>query len=65
MTAELVAIDSVNPSLVRGGAGETEIARFVARGWSEAGLEVGGGSSPSPGRPSVVGVARGRAAAAR
>ena len=35
LVAELVAIDSVNPELVPGGAGELEIARFVA-GWLEA-----------------------------
>jgi acetylornithine deacetylase len=58
LTADLVAIDSVNPSLVAGGAGEAEIARFVA-GWLErAGLEVEV-LEPAPGRPSVVGVARG------
>ena len=34
LTAELVAIDSTNPDLVPGGAGEAEIARFVA-GWLE------------------------------
>jgi hypothetical protein len=32
LTAEFVAIDSTNPDLVPGGAGEAEIARFVA-GW--------------------------------
>jgi acetylornithine deacetylase len=53
-----VAIDSVNPDLVPGGAGEAEIARFVA-GWLEAeGLEVHT-LEPKAGRPSVVGVARG------
>src|SRR5215210_9045083 len=40
LTADLVAIDSTNPDLVPGGAGEAEIARFVA-GWLErAGLDV-------------------------
>jgi acetylornithine deacetylase len=40
LTAELVAIDSTNPDLVPGGAGEVEIARLVA-GWLEsAGLDV-------------------------
>jgi acetylornithine deacetylase len=34
LLAQLVAIDSVNPTLVPGGAGEAEIARFVA-GWLE------------------------------
>src|SRR5919107_3429390 len=59
LVADLVAIDSVNPALVPGGAGETEIARFVA-GWLErAGLEVEL-VEPAPGRPSVIGVARGR-----
>ena len=50
---ELVAIDSVNPSLVPGGAGEREIVAFIA-GWAlAAGLqaEVLEGT---PGRPSVV-----------
>ena len=40
LLSQLVAIDSVNPSLVPGGAGESEIAAFVA-GWArEARLEV-------------------------
>ena len=53
-----MAIDSVNPDLVPGGAGEAEIARFVA-GWLEAaGLQVHV-VEPKAGRPSVVGVARG------
>ena len=58
LTAELVAIDSVNPSLVPGGAGEAEIARFVARWLERAGLDVAA-LDPVPGRPSVVGIARG------
>jgi hypothetical protein len=33
LTSRLVAIDSANPMLVPGGAGEHEIARFVA-GWA-------------------------------
>ena len=38
LLSELVAIDSVNPSLVPGGAGEGEAAAFVA-GWArDAGL---------------------------
>jgi acetylornithine deacetylase len=54
----LVAIDSINPDLVPGGAGESEIAHFVA-GWLEdAGLEVTI-DEPATGRQSVVGVARG------
>src|SRR3954454_24953433 len=59
LLAELVAIDSVNPRLVPGGAGEAEIARFVG-GWMEArGLEVDV-SDAEPGRPNAVGRARGR-----
>ena len=59
LTAALVAIDSVNPALVPGGAGETEIAAFVA-GWArDAGLEADV-LAETPGRPSVVVRARGR-----
>ena len=49
----------MNPDLVSGGAGEGEIARFVAKWLEEAGLEVHV-EAPEPARPSVVGVARGR-----
>jgi acetylornithine deacetylase len=59
LVGELVAIDSVNPTLVAGGAGEEEIARFTA-GWTEeAGLEVELVEA-APGRPSVVGTTRGK-----
>ena len=61
LAAALVKIDSVNPALVPGGAGETEIASYVA-GWLEAaGLEVEV-EEAATGRPSVVGIARGRGA---
>jgi acetylornithine deacetylase len=53
-----VAIDSVNPALVPVGAGEAEIAAFVAGWLAERGLEVTV-DEPLPGRPSVVGIARG------
>ena len=58
LLARLVAIDSVNPALVPGGAGEGEIAAFVAGWLTEHGLEVTV-DEPVAGRPSVVGVARG------
>ena len=59
LTARLVAIDSVNPSLVEGGAGEAEIAAFVA-GWArENGLEARM-LEDTPGRPSVLVTARKR-----
>ena len=53
LTAQLVAIDSVNPSLVPGGAGEAEIAAFIARWARKAGLDVHVHESVA-GRPSVV-----------
>ena len=53
-----MAIDSVNPALVPGAAGEAELAAFVARWLGARGLEVTVDES-LPGRPSVVGVARG------
>ena len=58
LLAALVAIDSINPSLVPGGAGEPEVARFVSH-WAEAnGLEART-IEREPGRPSVVVRARG------
>src|SRR5436190_21246346 len=58
LLSELVAIDSVNPSLIDGGAGETEIAAFVARWAREQGLEADV-LEATPGRPSVIVRARG------
>lgn len=55
---QLVAIDSINPDLVIGGAGEREIAHFVANWLERAGVEVMQ-DEPVPGRPSVVGIVRG------
>jgi acetylornithine deacetylase len=55
---QLVAIDSINPDLVPGGAGEGKIARFVAEWFERAGLEVVVDEA-APGRPNVVGIARG------
>ena len=58
LTAELVAVDSTNPDLVPGGAGEVEIARFVA-GWLEsAGLDVEL-RELGPRRANVMAIARG------
>jgi acetylornithine deacetylase len=58
LLADLVAIDSVNPALVPGAAGEAQIAAYVAAWLGDRGLEVTVIDDP-PGRPSVVGVARG------
>lgn len=63
LLADLVAIDSVNPGLVPGGAGESAIAERIAQELRSAGLDVTV-SDAAPGRPNVVGVlesmARGR-----
>ena len=53
LISRLVAIDSVNPALVPGGAGEPEIARFVAA-WAEANGLAAEWLEATPGRPSVV-----------
>ncbi len=58
LTADLVRIDSVNPALVPGGAGESTIAVFCAEWFAEHGFEVHRLASPD-GRDSVVGIARG------
>src|SRR6266536_1117300 len=52
---DLVAIDSVNPSLVPGGAGEAAIADRIASELHAAGLDVQV-SEAAPGRPNVFGV---------
>ncbi|HEY3088199.1 MAG TPA: M20/M25/M40 family metallo-hydrolase [Jatrophihabitantaceae bacterium] len=49
----LVRIDSVNPGLDRAGAGEAQIAAFVAEWGRNAGLDVDE-LEGTPGRPSVV-----------
>jgi acetylornithine deacetylase len=56
LAARLVAIDSVNPSLVGGGAGEREAAVLVAAWCRQQGLEV---ELVGDERPSVIAVKRG------
>src|SRR5687768_11057000 len=58
LLARLVALDSVNPDLVPGGAGEREIAGFVADWARDAGLEAET-LERTPGRPSILIRARG------
>ncbi len=58
LLSELVAIDSVNPSLVAGGAGEGEIASFVSDWSRSAGLDVER-LEATLGRPTVLARARG------
>lgn len=53
--ADLVRIDSVNPELVPNGAGEAEIADYLADRMREMGLDVEVWE-PESGRPNVVGV---------
>lgn len=56
LASRLVAIDSVNPGLIAGAAGEADAAAFVAEWCGERGLEVEvvGGE-----RPSVIAIRRG------
>jgi acetylornithine deacetylase len=56
---QLVAIESVNPDLVAGGAGETAIASFCSVWLSTHGFDVCR-LEERPGRPSIVGRLRGR-----
>ena len=56
---DLVAIDSVNPSLEAGGAGEAALAGRIAAELRAAGIDVEV-TDAAPGRPNVVGVIEGR-----
>ena len=58
LAAQLVAIDSVNPTLVPAGGGEAAVAAVFAEWLERAGLEVHV-EEVVPGRPNVVGIARG------
>ncbi len=56
---ELIAINSVNPSLVAGGPGEKEIADAVAAEMREIGMDVEV-IEVAPGRPNVIGIIDGK-----
>ena len=58
LTAELVRIDSQSPDLVPEAPGEGEVARVVAEWLESAGFDVEV-EEPAPGRPNVIGTARG------
>ena len=60
MLRDLIAIDSVNPSLVAGGAGETEIAGYIAAKLRSMRIDAAV-EEAAPGRPNVVAVIEGRA----
>ena len=53
--ADLVRLDSTNPGLVPGGAGEAAVAAYVAEAMRDLGLAVDVWE-PAPDRPNVVGV---------
>jgi acetylornithine deacetylase len=57
---QLIAVDSVNPSLVPGAAGEAAVARAIAEAMRGMGLAVET-QDAAPGRPNVVGTLQGRA----
>lgn len=61
LLSDLVAIDSVNPDLVPGGAGEGDIADFIAAWGRENDLEVHV-QMAAPKRPNVILIARGGSA---
>lgn len=58
LLSDLVAINSINPDLVPGAPGEAELAGYIAAWLERAGLEVQL-DEVVPGRPNVVGIARG------
>jgi acetylornithine deacetylase len=60
LLCDLVAIDSVNPSLSPRARGEADVARRIARELESIGLRVEIADA-APGRPNVVGVLDGRA----
>lgn len=57
--ADLIGINSINPQLVPDGAGETEIAAYIAGALRRLNLEVMT-HEPEPGRVSVVGKLKGK-----
>ena len=56
---DLITVDSVNPSLVPGAAGEAAVARTIADAMRAIGLTVET-QEAAPGRPNVVGTLEGR-----
>ncbi len=60
LARDLIAIDSVNPSLVPGGAGEAAVAGRIAAALRAGGIDVEL-TDVAPGRPNVVGVVEGPA----
>ena len=61
LLTQLVSVESINPDLVPGGAGEGQIARFIANWCQVRGLEVNF-DEVRPGRPNVIAIAKGQGA---
>ena len=59
LLSELVATNSINPSLVPGAPGEADVAEVARRAMAGAGLDVVL-QEVAPGRPNVIGVLEGR-----
>jgi acetylornithine deacetylase len=59
LLTDLVAIDSVNPTLVPGGGGEDRIADYVAEWLRDRGFDVQLQATDGSLRPNVIGVLRG------
>lgn len=62
--SDLVAINSINPLLVEGGAGEAEICAYLAKEMEALGMETHI-DELAPGRCNAVGIRRGRSAGGR
>src|SRR4051812_7533416 len=60
LLSDLVAINSVNPTLVAGAPGEGAVAESIAHTMRRAGLDVEV-QEAAPGRPNVIGVLEGSA----
>src|SRR6476469_3496819 len=59
LTAELVAIDSVNPGLAPGAAGESRIVRHLDARLGRAGFTARSVEAATSGRPSLVAIGPG------
>jgi acetylornithine deacetylase len=59
LLADLVSVNSINPSLVPGAPGEAAVAEVAARALKAGGLDVEF-QEAAPGRPNVIGVLQGR-----
>jgi acetylornithine deacetylase len=59
LLSDLVAVNSVNPSLVPGAPGEAEVAEVAAQALRDAGLDVVI-ELVAEGRPNVIGVLEGK-----